>query len=198
MIKYHSVSVEENDLLYGPGKRLVIWVQGCSIHCDGCTNEHLWDMSQGKGLSAEELAAMCLDSKVALDGITLHGGEPTEQFKELMPAIVRIKAAGKSVILFTGYEIEELTSPEQKEFLSLCDIIICGRFDITKLNRYLHFRGSDNQRVIINSKRFKNYRIKDGQNTVLLQVDSNGEIACKGFPDEDMTELLSKNKQEKS
>ncbi|MDR3185493.1 MAG: radical SAM protein [Christensenellaceae bacterium] len=128
-------------MLYGPGKRVVIWVKGFFLKCEGCTNLHLWEREGGKDITATDLAALCL--KDGIDGITLHGGEPTEQHEELLPAINAIHEAWKTVILFTGYEIQELISDKQKEFLSCCDLIICVRFEIAKLNRRLHFRGSD-------------------------------------------------------
>lgn len=194
MIRYHAISIEENDLLYGPGKRVVLWVQGCSLHCDGCTNEHLWDKNGGKDISAEELVRLCLHDEI--EGITLHGGEPAEQIDSLLPAIKTIHDAKKSVILFTGYEIEEFTAENQKEFLIYCDLIICGRFDIKKLNRYLHFRGSDNQRIIKNTNRFKDYEIRDGQNMVLMQFDFDGDIIVKGFPDAELLSSVRTNKKE--
>lgn len=188
MIRYHAVTDEENNQLYGPGKRVVIWTQGCSLRCEGCTNQHLWDRTKGKDITAKELIDIC--SRDEIDGITLHGGEPIEQLDELFPVVKAIHESNKSVILFTGYEIEELTTDKQKEFLSLCDLIKCGRFDKAKLNRYLHFRGSDNQRIIIISDRFKNYKIHDGQNVVLLTITLDGEVNLKGFPDEVMRDIL--------
>ncbi len=31
-----------NSRIYGPGKRFVIWVQGCALHCHGCWNKDMW------------------------------------------------------------------------------------------------------------------------------------------------------------
>ena len=39
-------------------------------------------------------------------------------------------------------------TPDKLEMLSLIDILVDGRFDITKKNLMLQFRGSSNQRII--------------------------------------------------
>ena len=41
-----------------------------------------------------------------------------------------------------------LETPDKLELLQLVDILVDGRFDITKKNLRLHFRGSSNQRII--------------------------------------------------
>lgn len=190
MIRYHAYSIEEKDLLYGPGKRLVLWVMGCSLHCEGCFNQHLWDSKGGSEISPKELADLC--SEPEIEGITLLGGEPTEQAGKLLPALKKIKEMGKTIVTFTGYEIEELIAKDQKEMMALSDIIICGRFDKSKLDNYLHFRGSSNQRVILNSARYKQYVIKDGQNTVVISLTDKGEVIFKGIPDEEIMSILTK------
>lgn len=39
----------------GEGKRIGIWVQGCSIECKGCINKTLWNNNGGKGISVVDL-----------------------------------------------------------------------------------------------------------------------------------------------
>lgn len=41
-----------------------------------------------------------------------------------------------------------LETPDKIELLHLVDILVDGRFDITKKNLMLQFRGSSNQRII--------------------------------------------------
>ena len=32
----------------GPGKRIVVWTQGCSIRCKGCMSIHTWTFDEKK------------------------------------------------------------------------------------------------------------------------------------------------------
>ena len=189
MIYLYDITVEENEHLYGPGRRIVIWTKGCTIGCFGCTSKHLWTRENAKLYTTQELIDYCINQD-NIEGITLHGGEPTDQMESLMPVIKALKKHGFSVILFTGHEIEEFKSSLELEFISLCDLIKCGPFDITKVNRFLQFRGSTNQRLIKITKRYENYELKDGLNVVLLEFDKSGILINKGFPDKDMEQLI--------
>jgi len=189
MIYLYDVTVEENESLYGPGRRIVIWTKGCSIRCQGCTSQHLWSRENAKLYTTQQLIDFCLKQS-NIEGITLHGGEPTDQIEALMPVIKELKKHLFSVILFTGREIEELETDQQLEFLSLCDLIKCGPFEIKKSNRFLQFRGSTNQRLIKISKRYENYQFRDGINVVILELNKNGILVNKGFPDQEMERLI--------
>ena len=145
MINYYEYCVVENEHLYGPGKRVLLFLQGCSIHCEGCINRHLWDFGKGKNATPEEIISFCRDNRV--EGITLHGGEPLDQANGLYPIIKTLKKERFTVILFTGYNKIQLNI-YQRRIWNLSDIVICGKFDLKKRNEYLQFRGSTNQRVI--------------------------------------------------
>jgi anaerobic ribonucleoside-triphosphate reductase activating protein len=188
VIYYHDITLEENNFLYGPGKRLVIWTQGCSIRCFGCTNAHLYSREGAKRISSDALKTIVLQASI--EGITFHGGEPSDQFEALLPVVEAAHQKGLNVVLFTGREIEDLGSPLQQRFLESCDLVKCGPFDITKLDRYLHLRGSTNQRIIKCGNRLANYEIEDGFNVVLLDVDNDGIIVNKGFPDERIDQMI--------
>ncbi|HOI47005.1 MAG TPA: 4Fe-4S single cluster domain-containing protein [Bacilli bacterium] len=190
MINLHALTIEDNANLYGPGRRVVIWTQGCSIRCPGCTNEHLWTTKGAIEYEYKEILDF-ITNQQNIEGITLHGGEPTDQIEVLLPLLYQVRKLELSIILFTGKEIESFKSVKQKEFIGLCDIVKCGPFDARKLNRYLHFRGSTNQRIIHISDRYRHLTFNDGQNTVLLDIDKNGIIVSKGFSDEQMSQLIN-------
>lgn len=64
----------------GPGKRIGLWLQGCSIHCQGCVSQDTWDPAGGGRLTVADLLAWCKQKAAdGLDGITISGGEPFDQ-----------------------------------------------------------------------------------------------------------------------
>ena len=186
MINIEQMMLVENEHLYGPGKRLLIYLKGCTIHCDGCINKHLWSFDGGKPLLCEDIVAILNENQ--LDGVTLHGGEPLDQADSLLNIVKKIKSIGKTVILFTGYTKKELVGDKLK-VRNLSDIVIAGRFVFKKRNIYLQFRGSTNQRVYTHKGKYKNYKVKDGQTTILITIHEDGEMNINGFLNEEIDKL---------
>ena len=186
MINYYEYCVVENEHLYGPGKRVLLFLQGCSIHCEGCVNRHLWDFGKGKNATSEEIISFCRDNHV--EGITLHGGEPLDQSEGLYPIVKALKKEQFTVILFTGYTKRELNI-SQKRVWNLSDIVVCGRFDLKKRNVYLQFRGSTNQRIIRRKGKYKHYQVQDGTTVAILTIDLEGNLNIKGFYTEGIAKL---------
>lgn len=186
MINIYRYEVVENEHLYGPGKRLLLFTQGCSLRCKGCTNQHLWEFGKGIDVTIEEILNQCTD----LDGITLHGGEPLDQANVLVELIKKLRQQGKTVILFTGYIFKELNKVQKQAWLS-SDMVISGRYEEEKRNIYLQFRGSTNQKVYRHKGKYKNYQIKDGKTVALLRLSENGSLSIRGFRNDDLTDLLN-------
>lgn len=64
----------------GPGRRIGIWFQGCSIGCPGCISRDTWEPNAGSATSVESLIAWCRQAAWSgFDGVTISGGEPFEQ-----------------------------------------------------------------------------------------------------------------------
>ena len=186
MINYKTYSYEENEHLYGPGKRLLLFTQGCSLHCKGCVNKHLWQFGVGANITVEEVLGLCQD----VEGITLHGGEPLDQSEGVLEIVKALKNVGKTVILFTGYQYKELSKLSQKRVWGLSDLVISGRYVESKRNIYLQFRGSTNQRVYRHQGKYKNYQIKDGKSVAVIRLNENGKMQSRGFRNQELEELL--------
>lgn len=186
MINIHRYEVVENEHLYGPGKRLLLFTQGCSLRCKGCTNQHLWEFGKGIDVTIEEILNQCTD----LDGITLHGGEPLDQANVLVELIKKLKQQGKTVILFTGYIFKELNKVQKQAWTS-SDIVISGRYEEENRNIYLQFRGSTNQNVFTHKGKYKDYKIKDGQTVAILSFNEQGEMQSRGFRTDELEQLLN-------
>lgn len=188
MIGIYKYKIVDNEHLYGPNKRLLVFFKGCKIHCEGCVNKHLWSFENADLMDVKELIDIIL--KENLGGITLHGGEPLDQKEELIKLVKELKKINKSVILFTGYKKKELDSV-QASIWNMADIVISGRFIKEKLNFNLQFRGSSNQRVYTHKGIYKNYKVNDGKSATILTIDNNGDVNINGFLTDEIIKILN-------
>ena len=95
ILRVHSVeSFGTHD---GPGIRMVIFLQGCKLKCLYCHNPDTIETSGGIEYHTEELVEMALKMKPYFGkkgGVTVSGGEPLLQSKELVPFFKRLKEEG--------------------------------------------------------------------------------------------------------
>lgn len=144
--------IEPESFVDGPGIRMSIFTQGCVHNCPYCQNPQTHDFNGGHFITIDEIIHM-IDENPLLDGITLTGGDPMEQSKELVPLAREIKERGLNLVIYTGYTYERLIEisnekPEFFELLSFADILIDGPFIMSLRSLELKFRGSSNQRII--------------------------------------------------
>lgn len=137
----------------GEGVRCSLYVSGCPFHCEGCYNVATWNFRAGIPYTAELEEQIMRDlAQPYVQGLTLLGGEPFLSTGILLPLVKRVRRElpDKDIWSWTGYTWEELMleTPDKLELLSLVDILVDGRFDRTKRDLTLQFRGSSNQRII--------------------------------------------------
>lgn len=142
----------EDSIVDGPGLRFVVFVQGCPHHCEGCHNPETHDFSGGRITDTDAIYEQCVENPLA-GGVTFSGGEPFCQAQALYELGSRFKAAGKHLMCYSGWTFEELLKKSETEeytgkLLGIIDILVDGRFDISKRSLSLQFRGSANQRLI--------------------------------------------------
>ncbi|MEV0695107.1 4Fe-4S single cluster domain-containing protein [Streptomyces sp. NPDC050388] len=134
----------------GPGRRSVVWVQGCPFHCAGCLAPEWIPDRAARHVDPAELAEELL-ADPGVTGLTLSGGEPMAQAAGLA-ALVRAAREWRdlSVICFTGHRLDRLRShppaPGVTELLGLLDVLIDGQY-VAGLDDGKGLRGSSNQRV---------------------------------------------------
>ena len=137
----------------GPGNRLVIWTKGCSKKCKGCANPELWSNKNAKNVSGDELCAIINEIKKEnrVDGITFTGGDPLEQYDEIIAFLEKIKPSVNDILMYTGYTYEELNQLHSKEEIQhlrkLVSVLIDGKYEEEKNYSYLALRGSENQNI---------------------------------------------------
>lgn len=135
----------------GKGVRFVIFTQGCPHKCAGCHNPSTHDFNGGKEYDTEDIVEMFKSSPL-ITGITLSGGEPFAQYEACLEIAKRAKELDLSVWCYTGYEFSEVIG---NPLLKYVDVLVDGKFDITKKSLDLRYRGSTNQRVINVPKSFE-------------------------------------------
>lgn len=147
--------IRNYDIANGPGIRISIFVTGCTHRCKGCFNELYMDFNYGNLWTdvQTDLIVKCLDD-ISISGLTVLGGEPMQNTDGLIPVLTKIRESigrteKKTIWIYSGYTFEEIMRDEQKvRLLSLCDVLVDGRFVEELKNPRLKFRGSENQRVI--------------------------------------------------
>lgn len=147
-MNYHNIT--KDDMLNGDGLRVVLWVSGCTHHCDGCQNPITWDLAGGIPFdeAAEEELFEAL-SKPHVSGITFSGGDPLHPFnrQEVFRLMKKCKELfpEKTVWSYTGFLWEEVKDLEGMKYI---DVLADGRF-VKELNdNNLHWVGSSNQKIV--------------------------------------------------
>ena len=113
-----------------------------------------------------------IDKNSLLDGITISGGEPFIQAKNLISFIKEIKKRHLHIMIYSGYTFEEIMSlgKDERELLSLCDTLVDGRFIQSQRSLSLRYKGSLNQRIIDVSLSLQKRKI------ILQDVNEYGEF----------------------
>src|SRR6185369_10559474 len=86
----------------GPGERIGIWFQGCSIRCPGCISADTW-ARRGPDLTVSHLLES-MDAWLAkCDGVTISGGEPFEHPQALTELLTGIRSRGNcNMLVYSG------------------------------------------------------------------------------------------------
>ena len=142
----------------GPGRRLGIWVQGCSIECPGCVSRDTWpSMGLEDRIPVPELISridMLVDRGPdgPVDGVTLTGGEPLDQAGALGGLLGALRgwldrrgSPSADLLVYTGYD-EPAARELSPEAFALADAVIAGPYVAARAGT--RWWGSGNQRLV--------------------------------------------------
>ena len=132
-----------------------LWLQGCPHHCEGCHNPETWDVNGGYDLPSDyidRILVLLRKNGIHRD-LSILGGEPMTDgnLDIILPLLKRVKSVypDTKIYLWSGYTYETLIKrPKAFQAISLDDVLIDGRFDLSHRDITLPLRGSPNQRVI--------------------------------------------------
>lgn len=174
----------------GPGARYALWVQGCSIRCPGCCNPHLFEARRGDLLPVTSLLAEVAAVGLEVEGVTLLGGEPFEQAAGLVPFALGVRGLGLSVLIFTGYTLDELRQrhdPDTYALLATTDLLVDGRYEASRPERERLWAGSTNQRFRYLTDRYtpaiERPRPEEPLRTIEVRIGPEGRLSANGWPD---------------
>jgi anaerobic ribonucleoside-triphosphate reductase activating protein len=170
----------------GPGARIGIWLQGCSIRCPGCISADTW--AQELGWTTVEAVMTALAPWLGqADGITISGGEPFEQPEALRGLLVRLRASTPGdILVYSGYAWEALTQ-QLTACEGLIDALISEPFEAST-PQTLALRGSDNQRLHcltpLGEARFRAYErpLEVADRRLDILFDEDGTVWMAGIP----------------
>lgn len=172
----------------GPGLRFVIWVQGCLKRCKGCCNVDLLQIKPATLITSSEVIQLLRQTaeKVRLEGVTFLGGEPMLQAQGLADIAEVAQGLGLSVMLFTGYNREEITESlfsGSNRLLNATDLLIDGEFEQHNIETKRNWVGSTNQRFHYLSN-FYTPEIETRKLTVTNEwrISLQGAVVGNGLP----------------
>ena len=176
-MNYHNITkCDQNN---GDGLRVVLWVSGCSHHCEKCQNHQTWNPNSG--ILFDENARQEIFAELSneyISGITLSGGDPLNEnnIDEILKLVsdIRTLFPNKTIWIYSGYYWEEIFEPSfteqsdkwikkylkqcevRKKIISMCDVFIDGRYNDSQRDVTLKWKGSRNQSVIDVKKTLEN------------------------------------------
>lgn len=139
-------------LVNGPGLRRVFFSQGCKHNCKGCFNPDTHDFNGGEEKDMDKLIEDVLRNPM-IKGVTFSGGDPFERAEEFAYMAKKFKENGINVWSYTGYTYEYILENIDdrsgwRELIDNIDVLVDGKFEESKKEEGLQFRGSSNQRII--------------------------------------------------
>lgn len=166
----------------GPGNRIGIWFQGCSIHCEGCISIDTWQFNTNL-VSIDEVKNLLLSWLPKCDGITISGGEPFDQEAALNELLYFLRPYELSILVYSGYSYEKIKDKMALE-KRLIDVLISGPYDYKQPQTH-SLLGSDNQKIHLltdlGSLTFSTYFDKVPEKKLDVQFD-NDKIWMAGIP----------------
>src|SRR5205085_1855774 len=97
-------------------------------------NPEMFDARRGDAVTVDALAARIAEAGArGVEGVTFLGGEPFEQASELAAVARCAKAHAMTVMVFSGYTLEQLRARDDAAaLLAEVDLLVDGPYDQTQ------------------------------------------------------------------
>ena len=136
----------------GPGTRVAIWFQGCTLACPGCLSRDTWDSDQGMDLPLSSLLDWIDALDGPIDGVTVSGGEPFQQpaaLRALLDDLAvwrRRREPPVDLLAYSGFPLA-LLRRRHADVLDRLDAVIAEPFRRSEPSND-PWLGSANQRIV--------------------------------------------------
>ncbi len=152
MLKVHSI--ETLGTYDGPGIRLVVFLQGCAFKCLYCANPDTITFEGGVPTTISEIVSKACNQKLFFGekgGVTISGGEPLWQAKELVLLFRELKKEGINTCIDTNGNV---FNDDVKNLIQNTDLIL---LDIKHINADWHktITGTSNETTLKFAKHLK-------------------------------------------
>ena len=179
----------------GPGRRYVVWIQGCSRHCPDCINP-LTHSHEPRTMIAPRQLANSILAVPEIEGLTVTGGEPFEQPAAVGNLCRMVKEKGLSIMVFTGWTYESICrsdDPDVKSLLEQADLLVDGPFLPNQIDNRLLWRGSSNQQIYFLTDRYSPDVLNNNQPRLEGRLATGSPLQLAGFWNKsDMTVLADR------
>lgn len=173
----------------GPGLRTAIWVQGCLKRCVGCCNGQFLKIQPADVCDSQMIIEQIAQNQqqYGIEGVTFLGGEPFLQAEGLADVAQACHKMGLSVMVFSGYQLEELEDDARfkgaSQLLKATDVLVDGEYQQALTENVRNWVGSTNQRFHYFTD-FYDVSIETRSLTVTNEwrIDAQGNILGNGLP----------------
>jgi len=180
----------------GPGTRVGIWFQGCSIRCEKCIAPYSWELKDEYKTSVKSIIRKILKfKKNGCDSMTISGGEPFDQPAALCKLVSSLKINGfNDILVYSGYRFDYLKS-HHSEILKNIDVLIDGPFVYGMESSY-NYKGSENQNIIFLNddarikEKYAGYCLDKKENRDLQVIGVDEKVYVIGIPRQSDTDII--------
>jgi anaerobic ribonucleoside-triphosphate reductase activating protein len=126
------------------------------MRCAGCCNPDFLVFEDRSLMLVDEIVADILADQT--EGVSLLGGEPFSQADALADVAEAVRAAGRTVMVYTGHtmaEIRALPGDGPARLVAATDLLVDGRYDASLRTTNRRWVGSENQVIHFLSDRYR-------------------------------------------
>lgn len=154
-------SIESFGTHDGPGIRMVLFLQGCTMKCLYCHNPDTIPMEGGTEHDIEDLVRRAKNMKTYFGkqgGVTVSGGEPMVHSKQLIPFFKRLKEEGIHTNIDTNGTILTQTAKELLD--EHADLVM---LDVKHFDPEMHEKMVGEGRKVEQTLKFAKHREESGK-----------------------------------